>query len=216
MSYTQLPDNPPSYASPGVRLIGCGECQQAIATMNCAQCSTDFCATCSSKVHGSSKVLSTHKITPLTSSTASVAPATSAPSSFQVQPAPSSFQVQPVHVIQTPVNVHQPAGPGAGYGTMDPGLQHQQMMERQMLMNQQMMMHQSSMASMSAKGQSGPTIVNNNVGSGGPFYPAQVVVVHDAGVDHCCHWLLCMFTAGIWAPFWLGACCGCCCQRPCN
>ncbi|UJR24170.1 hypothetical protein I4U23_027136 [Adineta vaga] len=34
-------------------------------------------------------------------------------------------------------------------------------------------------------------------------------------VQHCCHCLLCVLTSGLWAPCWLGACCGCCCERPC-
>lgn len=48
---------------------------------------------------------------------------------------------------------------------------------------------------------------------------AQTTVVHvhhDAGVNHCCHCLLCCFTAGLWCPFWVCACMGVCCERPCG
>ena len=38
----------------------------------------------------------------------------------------------------------------------------------------------------------------------------------DKGVAHCCHCMLWLVTVGFWTPCWIGACCDCCCQRPCN
>ena len=38
----------------------------------------------------------------------------------------------------------------------------------------------------------------------------------DKGVAHCCHCMLFLVTVGFWTPCWIGACCDCCCQRPCN
>ena len=48
-----------------------------------------------------------------------------------------------------------------------------------------------------------------------PVYIVQTTV-HDRPVNHCCHCVLCFFTAGLWLPCWIGACANCCCQHPCG
>jgi hypothetical protein len=48
-----------------------------------------------------------------------------------------------------------------------------------------------------------------------PVYIVQTTV-HDRPVNHCCHCVLCFFTAGLWLPCWIGACADACCQHPCG
>ncbi|CAF4303911.1 unnamed protein product [Rotaria sordida] len=50
-----------------------------------------------------------------------------------------------------------------------------------------------------------------------PSYNQPVVIVHhhNEDVQHGCHFLLCLLTGGLWAPCWVGACLGLCCERPC-
>ncbi|CAF1468570.1 unnamed protein product [Rotaria magnacalcarata] len=45
----------------------------------------------------------------------------------------------------------------------------------------------------------------------------SVVVINTTNKDvqHGCHFLLWLITGGLWTPCWVGACFGCCCQRPC-
>lgn len=35
-------------------------------------------------------------------------------------------------------------------------------------------------------------------------------------VNHCCHCVLFLLTGSLWLPCWCGACCDCCCHRPCG
>ena len=64
-----------------------------------------------------------------------------------------------------------------------------------------------------------PIIINNNnnnsaaASSGGG---QTVVIARNQSVDHSCHGILCLVSGGLWLPFWLGACMGMCCHRPCN
>uniref|UniRef100_A0A7S1C5J4 Uncharacterized protein n=1 Tax=Bicosoecida sp. CB-2014 TaxID=1486930 RepID=A0A7S1C5J4_9STRA len=44
----------------------------------------------------------------------------------------------------------------------------------------------------------------------------RIMVVQDKTVDHGAHCCLWFFTAGLWLPFWVMACFGCGCERPCN
>lgn len=58
-----------------------------------------------------------------------------------------------------------------------------------------------------------PIIVNNNNNNnnamGGGYYGR-------IPVNHCCHCCLTFFSGGLWLPFWIAACCGCGCERPCG
>ncbi|UJR06834.1 hypothetical protein I4U23_011122 [Adineta vaga] len=45
--------------------------------------------------------------------------------------------------------------------------------------------------------------------------PPIIIQQENTEVQHGCHCLLCLLTSGLWAPFWIAACCGCCCRRPC-
>ncbi|CAF3618659.1 unnamed protein product [Rotaria socialis] len=45
--------------------------------------------------------------------------------------------------------------------------------------------------------------------------PTIIVQKEDPDVQHGCHFVLCLISGGLWIPCWIGACCGCCCRRPC-
>ena len=40
--------------------------------------------------------------------------------------------------------------------------------------------------------------------------PPIIIQQENTEVQHGCHCLLCLLTGGLWAPFWIVACCGCC------
>ncbi|CAF1363266.1 unnamed protein product [Adineta steineri] len=41
-------------------------------------------------------------------------------------------------------------------------------------------------------------------------FATTIVQEQPKDVQHCCHFFLFLLTGGLWAPCWLGACCGCC------
>ncbi|CAF1273579.1 unnamed protein product [Rotaria magnacalcarata] len=45
--------------------------------------------------------------------------------------------------------------------------------------------------------------------------PIYIIQNQNRDVQHGCHCILWLVTAGLWTPCWIAACCGCCCQRPC-
>lgn len=61
-----------------------------------------------------------------------------------------------------------------------------------------------------------PTSMNSNSNANTTSVVVNMGQSQDKKANHCCHFLLCFFSGGLWAPCWLGACCGCCCLRPCN
>ncbi|CAF1363198.1 unnamed protein product [Adineta steineri] len=40
-------------------------------------------------------------------------------------------------------------------------------------------------------------------------FATTIVQEQPKDVQHCCHFFLFLLTGGLWAPCWLGACCGC-------
>ena len=55
---------------------------------------------------------------------------------------------------------------------------------------------------------------NNNSASASASASSASQAAHNQSVDHCCHGILCLVSAGLWLPFWIGACKGVCCHRP--
>lgn len=76
-------------------------------------------------------------------------------------------------------------------------------------------------ASQSGQSTSQPIIINNNnsaTSSSSSSASAAAAASANGGlpVNHCCHAILTLATAGLWAPIWCGACCCGCCARPCG
>lgn len=47
--------------------------------------------------------------------------------------------------------------------------------------------------------------------------PIQITIAREKrGINHGLHCFLVFLTGGCWCPLWIAACCGCCCERPCE
>jgi len=139
--------------------------------------------------------------------------------------APQPMQMQPMQPMQPmPMQPMQPmpmqpmgvAAPAAGY---DP---NQQMMMMHMMMQSQNQQAALNAAMMANATKAAPVINNNNNNNAGGGGGTTVVIAGGVGavgyrpVNHCCHCMLFVATAGAWLPCWIAACFGCCCQNPCG